>query len=597
MPKPPVIVAIVAAYNEADIIGEAVRALIDGGVQVYFLDDGSTDATLAEVRRFEGRGVIGVETLPPVNAGGAGGAGSHVFNWHRILSRKEELSRELNADWFIHHDADEFRESPWEGVTLAEAIGRVDAAGFNAIDFHVLDFKPTGADNATASSVKDRLQFYEPAGPYDRLQVKCWKKTAAPVCLTATAGHEAEFADRRVFPIRFLLRHYPIRSQAHGERKVLGERLPLYDPAERALGWHVQYDRYSQDATFLWDPAALSKYDPIAVRLQVMLEHRDVESLRQEASLRSGEVDQLRRLVQERDLQIVALNEQVETLHAAQARSLREIDELQQELIARHAELSERRAQIDALDASLKALRMEREEQDRRLDSLIAARARLTAESARLLGEVQRLERLVQSHETELDRLRSRTEQLSSDLAAVRRRAQTAEEGMAKLLASRSWRLTRPLRAADQLLRRHAPAGRPDGHTAKRESLPVTGGLWLASDVAVFWDDRWAGRTLEFEVGVGQTIAGVSVSGFVPAELTGGQELRLRIGEREWTCRLAAGPFDWSIAVDLQAHTNHKVLVSAASSWQPSSTGAPDDARELAWQVRGISGRAEVTTP
>ena len=40
------VVAIVAAYNEADIIGHVVGALIDQGVNVYFLDDGSTDDTV-----------------------------------------------------------------------------------------------------------------------------------------------------------------------------------------------------------------------------------------------------------------------------------------------------------------------------------------------------------------------------------------------------------------------------------------------------------------------------------------------------------------------------------------------------------------------
>jgi hypothetical protein len=109
----------------------------------------------------------------------------------------------------------------------------------------------------------------------------------------------------------------------------------------------------------------------------------------------------------------------------------------------------------------------------------------------------------------------------------------------------------------------------------------------------VFWDDRWTGRTLEFEVGVGRTINGLNVSGFVPVELSHGQELRLKIGHQEWTRRLAPGPFDWSIDVELRAHTQHKVVVSAAESWRPSSDGASRDTRELAWQVIEISGRAQ----
>ena len=46
--------------------------------------------------------------------------------------------------------------------------------------------------------------------------------------------------------MRFLLRQYPIRSQAHGTRKVFSDRRARLDPEERALGWHVQYEALDQ---------------------------------------------------------------------------------------------------------------------------------------------------------------------------------------------------------------------------------------------------------------------------------------------------------------------------------------------------------------
>jgi hypothetical protein len=58
--------------------------------------------------------------------------------------------------------------------------------------------------------------------------------------------------------VPFILRHYPIRSETHGRRKVLDERLPRYDAAERDDGWHIQYDGFaSGETSFLWDPAEL----------------------------------------------------------------------------------------------------------------------------------------------------------------------------------------------------------------------------------------------------------------------------------------------------------------------------------------------------
>ena len=131
------VVAIVAAYNEADIIDQVVRDLITQGVQVYLLDDGSTDGTVEAVEHYVGSGVVGIERLEH----GEGDAGAR-FYWERILFRKAQIAQHIDATWFIHHDADEFRESPWFGVPLREAIAQVDRLGFNAIDAASFDFWP-----------------------------------------------------------------------------------------------------------------------------------------------------------------------------------------------------------------------------------------------------------------------------------------------------------------------------------------------------------------------------------------------------------------------------------------------------------------------
>src|SRR5689334_9957716 len=134
--KPFRVVALLAAYNEADVIGAVLAHLIAEGVEVYVIDNGSTDATAAVAEAFVGKGVLRVERM----TGSPDNDGTNAFQWERILRRKEELAREIDADWFIHHDADEFRESPWSGRSLAEAIAAVDRAGYNAIDFAVLNF-------------------------------------------------------------------------------------------------------------------------------------------------------------------------------------------------------------------------------------------------------------------------------------------------------------------------------------------------------------------------------------------------------------------------------------------------------------------------
>ena len=97
--------------------------------------------------------------------------------------------------------------------------------------------------------------------------------------LSSTGGHEAQFPMRRVFPVRFILRHYPVRSQAHGLRKVFEERKPRFSEGERRRGWHVQYDAIGPGHQFLRDPKTLRIYDPEEVRVHLQIHHRELENL------------------------------------------------------------------------------------------------------------------------------------------------------------------------------------------------------------------------------------------------------------------------------------------------------------------------------
>jgi hypothetical protein len=366
------VVAIIAAYNEADIIDSVVGNLIEQGVHIYFLDDASTDRTVAIVEKHLGRGVLAIERL----ASAGPDEMTRGFEWERILVRKTQLARELDADWFIHHDADEFRESPWSGVPLLDAIRRVDALGFNAIDFAGFDFFPAHDGFRAGDDVREAFTSYAPPAPYDRLQIRCWKKTA-DVDLASSGGHDARFPGRSVFPLRFILRHYPIRGQAHGERKVLRERQTRFSAQERARGWHVQYDDVREGASFLADPATLTPYDPDAVRLDLALRHRGVETLEQSlkearAAIDAREAD----LARHREQLARTLTEL--SAHGARIAVLNElVDARSAELAARTADLAARAEEIAALRDVLehRSKEIERwrsavDDQARRLDAL-----------------------------------------------------------------------------------------------------------------------------------------------------------------------------------------------------------------------------------
>jgi glycosyltransferase involved in cell wall biosynthesis len=276
------VIAIISAYNEGDIIAPVIGHLVENGVDVYLIDDNSTDDTIDQASSWLGRGLIEIESAPPrvVTASGLPG-----FEWTAILQRKEELSASLEADWFMHHDADEIRDSPWPGMTLKAAIAWVDSLSYNCIDFHVLNFPPVDDGFRRGDDPRKYFTRYEEAAEYDRRRLNCWKAGMGPVSLVELGGHEVVFEGRREFPIRFLFRHYPIRGQKHGVRKVFAERKNRFLERERELGWHHQYERFKDSShSFLVDPAQLRPFDLDQARLELMVRNEVTEAAQERAA-------------------------------------------------------------------------------------------------------------------------------------------------------------------------------------------------------------------------------------------------------------------------------------------------------------------------
>jgi hypothetical protein len=314
------VTAIISAYNEADIIRQTVADLVHKGIAAHVLDDHSTDRTVEELAALGSKGMVRVETLERQVAGSGG---VQEFPWSAVLARKQQLARELDADWFIHHDADEFRESPWGHLNLLEGIGLVDRLGYNAIDFAVLNFWPPHDRFDPAADVREAFQYYEPGGSFDHVQVKCWKKSV-DVDLVSRGGHDVQFAGRRVFPLRFILRHYPIRGQAHGTRKVFDERRSRFSAEERQRGWHVQYNAFQPGQPFVRDPGSLRLYDPDEIRARLQIEHRGVEALNGEIAAAG-----------------LALREQEEAAARAQAAHAAEIARLSAEVASQQRQFAD----------------------------------------------------------------------------------------------------------------------------------------------------------------------------------------------------------------------------------------------------------------
>jgi len=280
------VVAIICAYNEGDIIYHVIRHLIENDIYVYLLNHHSTDNTLEEASKWLGKGLLHIELFP--DESDMPKKHEEIFALRMITKRIEQLHLELGADWYLHHDADEFRESPWPRMTLCDSIKLVDALGYNAIDFNLLNFRPIDNSFIPGEDVRQFLKYYEPGEDFNKIQIKAWKNFGQSIDLCTFFGHEPIFEGKKVFPCRFLTLHFPVRSSEHGLKKAIKERIKRFDPKEREAGAHIQYDEINKEYNFIRKKKELTLYQATKVREKLWFDviFKEVGN-REEGDLRS----------------------------------------------------------------------------------------------------------------------------------------------------------------------------------------------------------------------------------------------------------------------------------------------------------------------
>ena len=130
------VVAIIAAFNEADILEASIRKLLNQGILVYVIDNWSTDSTNDILQGLHEKGLIlGFERYP-VNGP------LDYLDWKGLLARKEELTVLSRLTGLFITMWMKCRVSPWRSKSLKEAIYIADRMGFNAIDHTQITFVP-----------------------------------------------------------------------------------------------------------------------------------------------------------------------------------------------------------------------------------------------------------------------------------------------------------------------------------------------------------------------------------------------------------------------------------------------------------------------
>jgi len=224
----PRVVAVLTTRNEERFIAGCLENLFRQGVQVYVCDNQSTDRTLEIVRNYSGAGLIGFESIPY----------SGWYRWEQLLRRKEELFQSLEADWFMHLDADEIHLPPTSHSSLVSAIAAADALGCNAIEFSEFTFVPTReAPNHDNPNYQHTLRTYYPFRPASPHCVRAYKKQDGPMEIAWSGGHRVRFGGPvKLYPERFRMKHYLFLSAEHAARKYAGRRYLSEEVID--LGWH-----------------------------------------------------------------------------------------------------------------------------------------------------------------------------------------------------------------------------------------------------------------------------------------------------------------------------------------------------------------------
>ena len=236
------VVALLATYNEERFVGNCIEHLQRQGIETFLIDNESTDGTVEIAGRFD---LVGFETAPR----------SGVYAWRPLLERKEALAAALDADWFVHLDADEIRLPPHSGVTLAQALAEVDALGYNAVDFQEYTFVPTKeAPDHDHPRFQETMQHYYAYSPGRADRLNAWKRQDTAVELAESGGHRVSFPGLNAYPQAFPMRHYLYLSAAHAVSKYV-ER--VYDPDEVASGWHRRRAALGADDIVLLSQAEL----------------------------------------------------------------------------------------------------------------------------------------------------------------------------------------------------------------------------------------------------------------------------------------------------------------------------------------------------
>jgi Glycosyl transferase family 2 len=228
--SPPRLLGVLLCYNDGDILAEAIEYLRSQNHELVVWDHGSTDETPDVLARY-GTELLEHRTIP------------RTFDFYELYPA---MSRHLleqyvpRFDWISWPDQDEFLEGPSRSRPYADWLIEACESTWDWIQFNNFNFWFTDADDPAEARATERIRHYA-LFPDCAPRIRSWRASATNI---REFNHNAPMGVAS--PVRFNLRHYPMRSAAQAQRRLEQDRAGI------ARGGHnFHYDQMMQDHQLL----------------------------------------------------------------------------------------------------------------------------------------------------------------------------------------------------------------------------------------------------------------------------------------------------------------------------------------------------------
>jgi glycosyltransferase involved in cell wall biosynthesis len=228
-------------YNDADILPDAIEALLQSNHDLIVWDHGSNDGTAQVLDRYAGHFVE--RRLVP-----------REFDFYKLYGAMSDRLRKKYVqkyDWISWPDQDEILEGPARDKSYYDYLTEVVNSEFNWVQFRNFNFWFTSEDDPNVASPVQRIRRYS-LFPDCSPRIRAWR---------ASVTNEREFnhnpLEGQREPRFFNLRHYPMRSHARMLKRITRDRAGIQRPG---ANWHYDYMKTCQER-LLVPPESLHRDD------------------------------------------------------------------------------------------------------------------------------------------------------------------------------------------------------------------------------------------------------------------------------------------------------------------------------------------------